>query len=194
MALGAVVLSGCASPARPTQEQRADVTHFVQSSLDVAWRGDGRTDRPSVLTPTFLLPNGWPFRMQQCMVDSGFEAYRYDRTAGFTNGLERTTQTGTEGLAWYYCSALFPTYDTVFSTPEQPELDALYGYYTGILVPCLTLKGAAVHNVPSQAAFDGGGLGQPGSWNPYLTAELPDSVGVAELLLASCPPYPDRAA
>lgn len=186
----ALLLSGCASPSTPTQGQRADVSHYVQARLDDAWRGDGRMDRPSTVAPRFLLPNGWGFAMKQCMVDAGFTAFDFDRSGGFTNGLERTSSAGEEGLAWYYCAARFPTYDTVFTELDDGQLDHLYEYYTRWLIPCLALEGSAVLRVPSRTQFGNGLPGQPGSWNPYLTAELPASVVVASAVLNSCPPYP----
>lgn len=128
--------------------------------------------------------------MRQCMVDAGFTEYSFDRSAGFTNGLARTSNTGTEGLAWYYCSAVLPTYDTLYSPLDDAQLDDLYEYYTEWLVPCLALEGSAVYNVPTRAQFGAGGSGQPGSWNPYLSARLPSTVTVASVLLQSCSPYP----
>ena len=187
----ALLLGGCASPTTPTQGQRADVAHFVQARLDDAWRGDGRHDRPSTVAPRFLLPNGWGFAMKECMVEAGFTAFDYDRSGGFTNGLERTSSMGEEGLAWYYCGARFPTYDTVFSVLDEPQLDQLYAYYRERLIPCLALKGSAVIKVPTREQFGEGGAGQPGSWNPYLTAELPPTAVVASAVLESCPPYPE---
>lgn len=184
-------LAGCGAPSTPTQAQRADVSHYIQARLDDAWRGDGRLDRPSPVTPRFLLPNGWGFAMKQCMIDSGFEGFDYDRSGGFTNGFERTSSAGEEGLAWYYCGARFPTYDTVFSELDEQQLDELYAYYTEWLIPCLALEGSAVLRVPSRAQFGDGGLGQPGSWNPYLTAKLPSTIAVASVLVDSCAPYPN---
>ena len=186
----ALLLGGCASSAAPTQGERADVSHFVQARLDAEWRGDGRFDRPSTVATRFLLPNGWGFAMKQCMVDAGFTAFDFDRAAGFTNGLERSARVGEEGLAWYYCGSRLPTYDTVFSELDDGQIDTLYTYYTDWLVPCLGLEGFAVRAVPTRTQFGRGGAGQPGSWNPYLTAELPASIPVASTVLDGCPPYP----
>lgn len=186
-----LLLGGCATDAVPTQGQRADVAQYVQVRLDDEWRGDGRNDRPPTVPTRFLLPNGWGFAMKQCMVDAGFTAFDYDRTAGFTNALERTSRTGEEGLAWYYCGSLLPTYDTVFSALEEAQLDELYGYYQSWLIPCLTLEGYSVLNVPTRTQFGMGGAGQPGSWNPYLTAERPASIAIASVLFEACAPYPD---
>lgn len=185
-----MLLSGCAGQVAPTQGQRADVAHFVQQQLDDAWSGDPRHNRPSTVSARFLLPNGWGFAMKQCMIESGFTAFDFDRVSGFTNGLERTSDAGEEGLAWYYCRSRFPTYDTVFSDLDDAQLDELYLYYRERLVPCLALQGSAVLKVPTREQFGTGGAGQPGSWNPYLTAELPASVAVASAVLEACQPYP----
>jgi hypothetical protein len=187
-----LLLTGCASDATPTQGQRADVAHYVQSRLDAEWRGDGRRDRPPAVPTRFLLPNGWGFAMKECMVASGFTAFDYDRSAGFTNALERTSRAGEEGLAWYYCGTLLPTYDTIFSDLDEAQLDELYAYYTSWLIPCLALDGYSVLNVPTRAQFGDGGAGKPGSWNPYLTAELPASVAIASVVLEACEPYPQH--
>lgn len=185
-----LVLTGCAATAQPTEGQRADVAHFVRTSLDAAWAGDSRLNRPPTLEQTFVLPNGWGFRMQRCMVETGFTAYTYDRDLGFSNGLERTSANGTEGLAWYYCSEIYPTYDKRFSAVDDAELTLLYSYYSAWLVPCLSLEGADVLNIPSVGQFRAGGLGYPGSWNPYLTARLPDTTLDTARLLQTCGPYP----
>lgn len=185
-----VVATGCASTTTPTQGQRADVAHFVLERLDAAWRGDGRYDRPSTVAPRFVLPKGWGFAMKECMVDSGFTAFDFDRTAGFTNGLERTSSLGEEGLAWYNCSAQLPTFTTEFSRLDDGQIDELYRYYTEWLVPCLALEGTPVLTVPTRDQFADGVAGQPGSWNPYLTAEPHPSIAVASAVLDSCAPYP----
>jgi hypothetical protein len=189
-ALTAVALSGCSGVSRPTGEQRADVSHLVRTSLDSAWAGDGSLNRPPTVQQTFVLPNGWGFRMQRCMVETGFTAYTYDQAFGFSNGLERTSTEGTEGLAWYYCSEIYPTYDRRFSDVDDTELAVLYDYYSAWLVPCLSLEGSPVLNIPSAQQFRAGGLGYPGSWNPYLTARLPDSTLDTARLLQTCGPYP----
>lgn len=129
--------------------------------------------------------------MKQCMVDAGFTAFDFDRSGGFTNGLERTSSAGEEGLAWYYCGSKLPTYDTVFTELDGGQLDALYAYYRDWLIPCLALEGSAVLREPTRAQFGLGAPGQPGSWNPYLTAELPPTIAVASAVLDSCPPYPE---
>ena len=192
MAAGFVVflLAGCATAVPPTQEQRADVSHFVRSSLDDAWAGDRRLSRPPTVKQTFVLPNGWGFRMQRCMMEAGFTAYHYDDASGFTNGLERTSTAGTEGLAFSYCSELYPTYDTRNSELDDAGLTHLYTYYSSWLEPCLALEGVLVLNIPTAEQFRGGGLGSPGSWNPYLTARLPDTKLDTARLLQTCAPYP----
>jgi len=48
-----------------------------------------------------------------------------------------------------------------------------------------------VLNVPTRTQFGQGGAGQPGSWNPYLTAERPASIAIASVLFEACAPYPD---
>ena len=188
--IATLTLSGCAGSAPPSTEQRADVAHFVRSALDSSWAGDSRRSRPPTLEQTFVLPNGWGFRMQRCMNDTGFTAYRYDQESGFTNGLERTSNSGTEGLAWYYCSELYPTYDKRKSDVDDGELSSLYDYYSAWLVPCLSLAGVDVLNIPTGEQFRAGGLGYPGSWNPYLTARLPDTTVDTARVLQTCAPYP----
>ena len=185
-----MLVSGCADTSRPTAEQKADVARFVRTSLDVAWAGDSRLRRPPTVEQTFVLPNGWGPRMQRCMIETGFTAYDFDSSNGFTNGLERTSTTGTEGLAWYYCSELFPTYDERRSELDDAGLASLYSYYSAWLVPCLRLEGSRVLNIPSATQFRDGGLGSPGSWNPYLTARLPGSTTDTARLLQDCSPYP----
>ena len=185
-----LVLSGCAGTARPTAEQRADVALFVRTSLDSVWAGDSRLSRPPTVKQTFVLPNGWGFRMQRCMAETGYTAYTYDQSRGFSNGLERTSNRGSEGLAWYYCNEIYPTYDTRYSEVDDAELASLYDYYDAWLVPCLRLAGFPVLNVPTAEQFRGGGPGYPGSWNPYLTARLPDTTVDTARLLQTCAPYP----
>lgn len=187
----ACALAGCATAVSPSEDAQADVSKFIRSSLDAEWRGDGRFDRPSVVAPRFLLPNGWGFAIRECMVDSGFNEYMYDRSGGFSNGVERTSNAGTEGLAWYECVERFPTYDTQFSRLDDAQLEDLYTYYREWLIPCLALEGTTVTEVPTRGQFGDVGDGQPGSWNPYLSAELPASIAVASALLQSCAPYPE---
>ncbi len=179
----ALALTGCAAAPAPTADERAEVATYVRQQLDAAWRGDGRNTRPATVQPLFYLPNGWGFRMQQCMIDSGYSNFNYFEGDGKRHG--------EESLAWYACLTKYPTYDTIFSEPSVEQLGELYSYYTDLLVPCLLSKGVPVDGVPTREEFLSGGEGQPGSWNPYLAAPPPASIGLAALLLEQCPAYPE---
>ena len=136
----------------------------------------------------FALPNGWGFLMQRCMIESGFAGYTYSRIGGFTNGLNRASATGMEGLAWYFCSQDYPEVDVVHTRLEEPDLDALYQYYTNWLVPCLEAAGVSVSGVPSREQFGDEGGGQSCRWQPYLTTARPSSTAAADDQFAKCAP------
>ena len=173
----------------------ADVELRVMQHLDDSWRPiDKSNTRPASRPVRFSLPNGWGYLMRQCMVNSGYEAYTYDTIDGFTNGLNRVNYFGREGLAWYKCHQDLPEYFIVFTKLEQPQLDELYHYYTTWLVPCLEAAGAAIAEVPSREEFVDGGEGQPGWWNPYLSASRPASISVVDEQFEKCEPYPQTRA
>lgn len=183
-----LVLAGCASA--PTDDP-ADVSLHLQKRLDAAFNPRlGGLDRPPATPVRFSLPNGWGNLMRQCMNDSGFTDFTYDRFYGFTNAGEQAKQTGEEGLAWYSCSQQLPVYDTVYVEFSDSDLDELYDYYTGFLVPCLGSLGASVTDVQGRAEFADGGEGQPGWWNPYLSVQTPASDADVDLLFAKCEAYP----
>jgi hypothetical protein len=186
-----VLLAGC-TPVSHSAE--ADVELRVLQHLDQSWSVDDDSNtRPASRPVRFSLPNGWGFLMRQCMVDAGYEAYTYDTIDGFTNGLNRVNYFGREGLAWYRCSQDLPAYFIVHTKLEDPQLDVLYHYYTTWLVPCLEAAGASITDVPSRADFGDGGEGQPGWWNPYLSASRPGSTGLVDEQFEKCEPYPQEA-
>ena len=183
--MAATLLAGCASPAQPSADQRADVRTFVQVQLDAAWKDrTQRYTRPSTAEPLFYLPNGWGFKMQQCMIESGYPTFNYFEDDG--------SRKGEKGLAWYVCLTAYPTYDTVYNYLDDTVLDELYVYYLDWLIPCISVNGFEVEAIPSRTEFGEGGSGQPGSWNPYLTMAEPASVSIAEVLLDACPAYPEN--
>ena len=141
----------------------------------------------------FALPNGWGFLMQRCMIELGFDAYTYSRIGGFTNGLNRASSVGQEGLAWYHCSQDFPEVDVVHTRLEEPQLAALYEYYATWLVPCLEANGVRVVEVPSYAEFSEPDAGRPGWWNPYLSSERPTSIAAVDEQFEKCEPYSEPA-
>lgn len=188
MIVAAVLLAGC-TPVSHSSE--ADVELRVLHHLDESWDPVDRSNtRPASRPVRFALPNGWGFLMRQCMVNSGYVAYTYDTIDGFTNGLNRVNYFGREGLAWYRCTQDLPQYFIVFTKLEPSQLDELYHYYTTWLVPCLEAAGASISDVPSREEFIDGGEGQPGWWNPYLTASRPASISVVDEQLQKCEPYP----
>ena len=183
-----LLLAGCTPVAHSSE---ADVELRALQSLDKAWVvNDHSNTRPASRPVRFSLPNGWGYLMRQCMVDAGYEAYTYDLIDGFTNGLNRVNYFGREGLAWYKCRQDLPDYFIVHTKLDDAQLDVLYHYYTTWLVPCLEAAGATVSEVPSREAFGDGGEGQPGWWNPYLSASRPASVSVLDEQFEKCQPYP----
>lgn len=183
-----MLLAGCAPTGKSAP---ADVELRALQRLDAAWMGEGRESRPASRPVRFALPIGWGFLMQNCMNESGFPAFAYSRTDGFTNGLNRASSVGREGLAWYRCSQDFPEFDTVYSELDEQRLDELYDYYVTWLIPCLAAAGAPVGDVPTREEFGNGGDGQPGWWNPFESSERPASIEALDLQFAKCPPYPD---
>jgi hypothetical protein len=188
LALG-LVLTGCAShPADSTP----DVSLHLQQRLDAAFNPGSRGDeRPVGARVRYALPDGWDYFMSGCMNSAGFDDFAYDRFYGFTNGTEPASRTGWEGLAWYGCTRQYPIYSTVYASLSDEQLDTLYDYYSGYLVPCLGALGSPVTEMPSREAFADGGEGQPGWWNPYLSVVTPASTADVDLLFARCGPYPD---
>ncbi len=185
-----LLLSGCA--AGPTPEDPADVELYLQSRLDTAWQETtGRTtDRPSTAAVQLVLPDGWPYVMNRCMVESGFDGYSYEPKVGFSNAGAGRSATGAEGLAWYRCSVSFPEIGDNDTPLSATELDALYAYYTAILEPCLLIAGSPEGDAPTREQFLDGEEGQPGGWNPYLSIELPASSSIVDSLLHRCAAYP----
>lgn len=184
-----LALAGCASP---PADDPADVSLHLQQRLDKAFNPRlGGIDRPAAEPVRFALPNGWGNLMRGCMKDSGFTQFEYDRFYGFTNEGKQQTYAGDQGLAWYHCTQLYPSYDTVYVEFSDGDLDVLYDYYIEYLVPCLGAIGAEVSEVQSRAAFADGGEGQPGWWNPFLAVRTPASTANVDLLFAKCEPYPD---
>ena len=188
MIAACALLAGC-TPVSHNSE--ADVELHVLQHLDSEWTAvDDSSSRPASRQVRFVLPQGWGYIMRQCMVDAGYQAFTFDGDNGFTNGLNRVNYFGREGLAWYQCRQDFPDYFVQFTRLKEPQLDVLYHYYTTWLVPCLEAAGASVSDVPSRAAFADGGEGQPGWWNPYLSASRPASIGVLDEQFDKCQPYP----
>ena len=185
-----LLLGGCT--AAPTPEDPADVELYLQSRLDTAWeQSTGRTtDRPSTAAVQLVLPDGWPYVMNRCMVESGFDGYSYEPKLGFSNAGARRSATGAEGLAWYRCSVSFPEIGDNDAPVSGTELAALYEYYRAILEPCLLIAGSPAADVPTREQFLDGGEGQPGGWNPYLSIELPASSSIVDSLLHRCAAYP----
>ena len=187
--LTCLLLTGCAATTT-TVDDPADVELQVQLALDDAWTPPpGSNARPPPGSARFALPDGWGNWMQRCMILSGYENFDFSRTAGFTNGGQRAKHSGSEGLAWYYCSQQFPQHDTVFTRMTVAQLDALYDYYEIWLVPCLASHGWGAVELPGRATFADGGAGQPGWWNPYLESVRPSSVAGVAAQFSECPPY-----
>ena len=187
-----LLLAGCASPPTDTP---ANVELHVLQALDDAWTPDARTNtRPATVPVRFVLPNGWGYVMQQCMVDVGYSDYTFSRADGFSNNQRAASRTGEEGLAWYDCGKRFPEYDVAFTRLDDGQVDALFAYYRDWLLPCLAAHGVAVENVPTIEQFRDGDGGQPGSWNPYLDSARPTSITAVDVQFAACPPYPPKLA
>ena len=185
-----LALTGCAPGT--TSEDPADVELYLQSRLDSAWQETtGRTtDRPSTAAVQLVLPDGWPYVMNRCMVESGFDGYSYEPKAGFSNAGAGRSAMGAEGLAWYRCSVSFPEIGDNDTPVSTTELDGLYEYYTAIVEPCLLIAGSPAAEAPTREEFLDGGEGQPGAWNPYLSIALPASSSIVDALLHRCAPYP----
>jgi len=187
--MGVLALAGC-SDAGSDADERADARRLVLETLDDAWRGDSPFDRPAGLEPQFFLPSGWGYKIQECMIAAGHPDFGYDPENGFRSDGRPARTDGVPGLALYACIDRLPTYDTRYSALRGSQLNDLWEYYEEFLVPCLTLQGITVTDVPDRAAFAGEGPGMPGAWNPWLTAEIPATVAATRAGLAACAPYP----
>lgn len=184
------LLSGCATTSAP--QDPSDVQLYLVARLDAAWHATGsEADRPSTSAPTRVMPDGWPYVMNRCMVDAGFSQYNYSPSTGFTNGAQPRSPVGPEGLAWYQCTMEFPEVGDTSATPTEAQMGQLYRYYTTVLQPCLLLAGSAPSASPSLTDFVGSAWGTPAGWNPYLSIATPRTTALVALEFKRCPPYPD---
>ncbi|MEO8095113.1 MAG: hypothetical protein ABI632_09280 [Pseudolysinimonas sp.] len=195
-AILAVVLAagvaGCGNVGSADPDARADVELYVQHRLDSEWKSiDPGTDRPPASAAKFVLPNGWNHTVARCMADAGFPQYDYDPLTGVSQGMNDPRLVGVEGLAWYTCLRSLPQYDVRFPQLTGHQLDELYDYYVGWLVPCLGTVGYPVRAIPSRPDFNAGWKsGRPGAWNPYLTGVHLSSGTAAAVVFERCRPYP----
>lgn len=95
--------------------------------------------------------------MNQCIVGKGFPGMTGDVPAD---------QTTSWHLAIYECAAMYPINPRYQQPFSKQQLDVLYTYYEGTLVPCLLSRGLSPAHPPSHATFISA-VGTSAMYSPY---------------------------
>jgi hypothetical protein len=164
----------------------------VLVGLDAQWRDFGTTDhRPLADDYKFLLPGGVGPAIMRCMRDAGYDNYAVARASDLADH-PRSEPTPRESVAYYSCYHAWVGYDPSFDELSDDQIAVLYDYYRRSLVPCLEAAGFSVADVPTADGFAQPVTGQPGGWNPYLTAVRPGRTNLVSVMFDRCPAYPVR--
>ncbi|MFT3860046.1 hypothetical protein [Micropruina sp.] len=144
------------------------------------------TDPPTVVPIRWIYPEEVGTIVVQCLRDAGFAATSSSDGRGFTANAGSESQVPALNLAWYRCSALYPTDPRASLTVwNQAQREVAYEYLTESLIPCLRGLGAEPAQAPSRAVY----LSDPDRW------EYPDagSQAARELWARECPLDPPTA-
>ena len=164
-ALLLTALAGCAPVAPVPDEPSGDeLDRLIALELDFQWQYVGLTPdapRPTVQRIRIVSMDEAEEVHRQCMVDAGYENYRFVETSIFGGA------GNPERLAIYTCSAQYPTPPSSFGLFSEAQLDYLYDYYIEVTVPCLEATGIGVDDVPDRAQFADSATGILTLWNPY---------------------------
>ena len=187
----AVATTGCtATTAAPKALTEGELDALVRAELDRQWEFtglDGVVPRPVVEVEKAGSIDGFQPEFGQCMSDAGFSGWGtgprgLDMSTVNPDGAATTQQ---QQLDYYGCLARFPGVDRL----STEQLDFVYDYYTGWLVPCLGQQGHAVTDVPSREEFHDSRELMGWRWTPYSAlAAPPTNETVYGRLLSICEP------
>ena len=139
---------------------------------------------PPVETPVrWIYPEEIGTVIVSCLNEAGFEVSSSSDGRGFTADAGSESQVTQFNLAWYRCSARYPTDPrTQPSVWNAQQRAAAHEYISEALIPCLQSIGANPAPAPSLEVF----LADPGSW------QYPDPGNGKTMALweARCPASP----
>jgi len=139
---------------------------------------------PPVETPVrWIYPEEIGTVIVSCLREAGFEVTSSSDGRGFTADAGSESQVTQFNLAWYRCSARYPTDPrTQPSVWNAEQRAAALEYISEALIPCLQSIGANPAPAPSLAVF----VADPASW------QYPDPGNAKTMALweARCPPSP----
>ncbi len=147
----------------------------------------GIANPPQVDPVRWIYPEEVGTVVVECLRDAGFGATSSADGRGFTVDAGSQSQMASLNLAWYRCSAMYPTDPRAsMDVWNEAQRRAAYEYLTTSLIPCLKHIGAEPAQAPSIAVY----LSDPGRW------EYPDPGNQArmELWTRDCPPNPPTRA
>jgi len=167
--LALVVMSGCtATTAAPKPISESELNERVRIELDRQWGYtglDGLVQRPRPEVEKISPSDGFSAEFGECMGGAGFSTWGagpvgLDMSSVNADGAKATPE---QQLAFYGCTARFPSVDRL----SRQQLQFIYDYYRGWLIPCIEQRGYAVTDVPSRETFSTST--QPGNWrwSPY---------------------------
>ncbi|CAN5170812.1 hypothetical protein BH09ACT2_BH09ACT2_19460 [soil metagenome] len=165
------VLSGCA-PSDPVADLTPAERSVIRGKLaaqnwEVVTSRFPFATRPEVSVVHTTDDGSWPGSMVGCLRSAGFTVYVDGRYFQFGSTAGRSTEDF--ALGTYLCSSRYPRADDVMRFLDRDRLEALFGYFTGTVRPCLVLSGVKSEPPPTLSAFLRG-VEARNSWNPYRLA------------------------
>ena len=142
---------------------------------------------PKVTAVRWIYPEDIGSVVGGCIRDAGFSVSLAADGRGFKASAGTLDQVPNLNLAWYRCSATYPTDPRASReawTAEQQKV--AYQYLTEVLIPCLKGIDANPPEPPSLAVY----LADPDSWH-YPD---PGNARTNEIWIGACPPSPPTRA
>jgi len=160
-ALATLVLAGCVT-AGPIAELSASSSsaaggHVWQEQLDDAWvLVESRfpdAARPPVQMDRYVHPSEWASLVVNCLHELGYTAARASPDGGVQSGSLEPSQAEPHALALYQCTGRYPIDPVYFESTDAQSVNALYDYFTDVVVDCLAAQGFTVSPAPSRERF-----------------------------------------
>lgn len=141
--------------------------------------------KPQVKLQRYVSLDEWAVEDAKCLSSLGFPATV--NVDGGVSGAISPSQHEAEAVAQYACDVEFPL-DPRFNRPlNDSQLQYLYSYFTGKLIPCLKKAGYSIRTPPSLQTFEDQ-YSTDKNWSPY------DDVSVSGVVWSNlnqkCPQSP----
>lgn len=194
LAAYAMLLTACTAPAEPMRPESLDFDEQLavfEQSLDAQWKSV--TDRyPSAVRPDTTLVRAidstdWADVTAACLTGEGITAT--SDGGQLTIQTQSTRQNNDLAIAEFACRARYPDKTMLGFILSEDERNALFGYYTQFLLPCLRSAGQETPPVPQRDDFVAESFYGP-FWHPYNL--IWQDVYEPELEIR-CPPEPEWA-